>query len=415
MLKLFTKPIFDDEISREEIHTYHPHTRAFNYNDEIEITINQKDTLMAMYDAALYLQGKILIEATAAANATGGVAPAVLAAPNELLILNYGSYLFESMTYELNGKEIEKVRDPGIISTIRAFMCLSPNECRTYQTAGWNWPVPTACAIDNNTFNLLIPLKFFFGVFEDYKKVICGKHTLKLVRARSDNNCYRTITNNETLSITLTAVELKVKHIYPNDDVRLRLYDQIKVDHAIYVPYRKWELHELPTLSKSKKEIWPVKTSTQLEKPRYIIIAFHKNRYNAQDEDCSYFDNINLISLRAYLNSECYPYEPVKCNFSENQYIEPYQNYCKFQKYFQDVISTMAPQPLLDYAAFKSRALFVIDCSKQNESLRQTTVDLKLEFESDKEFPTNTRAYCVIIHDCLIEYKPMTETVRNVI
>lgn len=409
MLHLFTKPTFDDNIVREEIHTYHPHTKSFNYNDEIEITINQKDTLMAMYDSLLFLEGKLKIQSTSSASATS--TPAALPSASTLLTNNYGSFLFDSMTYELNGKEIEKIRDPGIVSTIRAYLCFNEDESKSYQIAGFNWPFGKPCTVNDTSFALYLPLKFYFGVLQDYKKVIAGKHTIKLVRARSDVNCYKEA-NNGKLEIELTRVELKVKHVYPSDKIRLQLYDQFKNDKPIFLPYRKWELHELPTLSKSTKEVWAVKTSTNLERPRFVIVAFQQNRDKLSSFDSTTFNHLNLINIKAYLNSETYPYEPIKCDFNKNQFIEAYQNYCDFQKLFY---GKLYGKPLMDYELFKDRSLFVIDCSKQNESLKQTTIDLKLEFESSTQFPDNTRAYCIIIHDCLIEYKPLTETIRNVI
>lgn len=408
MLQLFNKPIFDEEIVKEEVHTYHPHTKSFNYNDEIEITINQKDTLMAMYDAYIYIEGRANIQNTLQTNEiTAAAEPKKL---HELLVNNFGSFMFESISYELNGKEIEKVRSPGIVSTIKAYLCLSEDECNSYQISGWNWPNGVPCTTEENTFALLIPLKFYFGLFSDYRKVIGGKHTIKLVRARSDNNCFKS--TKEKVELNLTRVELKVKHIIPNDEIRLQLYDQFKVNRPIFITNRKWEIHELPVLNKSNKEVWAVKTSTNLERPRYIIVAFQTNAYGNPANDSTMFDHLNLTSIRAYLNSEAYPYEPIRCNFTENQFIEPYQHYCDFQKSFYGKASST---PLMNYLHFKNRCLFVIDCTKQNDSIKQTTIDLKLEFESSTEFPNNTRGYCIIIHDSLIEYKPLSETIRNVI
>lgn len=399
VLEVFRKPKFDESIVREEIHTYHPHTNAFNYNDEIEITVNQKDIFMAMHEAVIYLEGEIDIT-----GATG----------TTTLTNNFGSYLFESITYELNGKEVDKVRDPAVLSTIKAYLCFKKTECVPLSTSGWNWPQGTVVTLHNNkNFSLLLPLHFYFGIFEDYKRVIYGKHTIKLVRSRNDNNCYSISTGSDKkLRISLTKVELKVKHIYPEDEIKYRLLEEINKDKSIFLYYRKWELYELPSLSKSTKEIWSVKTSTHLEKPRYVIVAFQTNRAGNVSLDKQYFDHLNIISLKAFLNSESYPYEAIRCDFEKNQFIDPFQKYCDFQKNFY---GQNLSQPILDYGNFKSRCLFVIDCTKQNESIKQTTVDLKLEFESSNTFPADTRAYCLIIHDSIVEYKPISDIVRSII
>lgn len=58
--------------------------------------------------------------------------------------------------------------------------------------------------------------------------------------------------------------------------------------------------------------------------------------------------------------------------------------------------------------------LFVIDCSKQNESLKNSPVDVRIEFETTANVPDNTTAYCLIIHDRIVEYNPMEQDVRKI-
>jgi hypothetical protein len=41
-----------------------------------------------------------------------------------------------------------------------------------------------------------------------------------------------------------------------------------------------------------------------------------------------------------------------------------------FLTVLKTVIPTQRKQPLLDYTSFKNRAIFVIDCSQRNESLK---------------------------------------------
>ncbi|EZA55663.1 hypothetical protein X777_04305 [Ooceraea biroi] len=46
----------------------------------------------------------------------------------------------------------------------------------------------------------------------------------------------------------------------------------------------------------------------------------------------------------------------------------------------------------------------VIDCSRQSESVKTATVDVRLEFDCMEDIPANTTAYCLIIHDRVVEY-----------
>ena len=55
----------------------------------------------------------------------------------------------------------------------------------------------------------------------------------------------------------------------------------IEKDPLLTMTFRSWELFEYPQLPLSSRHIWAVKTSSQLEKPRYVIPAFQTNRNNS--------------------------------------------------------------------------------------------------------------------------------------
>jgi len=60
---------------------------------------------------------------------------------------------------------------------------------------------------------------------------------------------------------------------------------------------------------------------------------------------------------------------------------------------------------LLNVLSFiEKRAFSVIDCSRQNESVKSATVDVRIEFDCKENMPANIIAYCLIIHDRVIEY-----------
>lgn len=402
-LEIFKKGIFDNRIVGEQEHSYYPQTTSFGYNDDIEITINQQDLFIDFHNAYLYLECELKVIDGAGDPQTNGVCS---------LTNNAGAYLFDTISYELNGREIEKVRDPGTTSSLRGLLCYSSAETLTLQNAGWiadgSDSFPTYNDADKK-FSLRVPLNFLFSVFHDYQRIITGKHKIRLVRARNDTNCYIS-TGTSTATIDIRRIELKVKHIQPNDMIKLHLLQEINRNKIIQIPFRKWEFYELPSLRVSNKDLWNVKTSTNLERPRFVIVAFQTNRKDNSKATVAQFDHLNLINIRLWLNSEVYPFESQNFDFSKSQYTEAYQSYCDFQKNFYGKSTSC---PLINYSGFREKAIFVIDCSRQNEAIKSSTVDVKLEFESKEQFPNNTRCYCIIIHDKLIEYEGLTGLVRE--
>mgnify|MGYP000498195500 FL=1 len=72
--------------------------------------------------------------------------------------------------------------------------------------------------------------------------------------------------------------------------------------------------------------------------------------------------------------------------------------------------------PLLQRKEFiKSCPLFVIDCSKQNDDIKVGALNVRIEFVASANIPANTKAFCLIIHDRKVTYKPLTGIVSNII
>ncbi|KAF5282310.1 hypothetical protein FQR65_LT14364 [Abscondita terminalis] len=206
-------------------------------------------------------------------------------------------------------------------------------------------------------------------------------------------------------TITITKIAWKVPHITLSDGAKIDLFKNLNRNPVISVPFRQWEIYELPALKSTKIDIWPVKTSTQLEKPRWVIVAFQKNKKGSQSESAADFSNVDITNIKLNLNSESYPYESMHLNFNVNKYSLAYQNYVNFQSnYYNKVIK----EPLLNYAEFKNCPIFVINCSRQNENLKTSTVDVQLELESLKNFEKGVVVYCLILHDAVIHYNPLT-------
>lgn len=389
----------DESIVKVESRTYLPFIKSFNNSDVIEITINRTDCWLLMYDAAIIIKGKVQ-----KTKGNGEVK----------LVHNAGAFLFDSIIYELCGTEIENVRDPGIISTMRGYLVYDEDDSKLLETGGWNYPNEPNMNTDGS-FIFRIPVHHLFNFFKDYQMAMCGKHTFRFFRAQNDHNAMK-ITSSDPkdpteAKIIIDSMEFKVKHIYPNDIIKMDLLNAMRSNKPVLMPFRKWEIHELPTLSHGgNKEIWAVKTSSEIECPRFIVCGFQINKKNNTSEDITKFDHINLTDIRVLLNSDIIPQENLRLNFNKNEYAEAYQNYIQFAVNY----GVVKKSPLLTFSEFKDKPIFVLDCSRRDSTFKASTVDVKLEIESSKGFPNNTRVLCVIVHDCIIEFKPLTEEVKKI-
>jgi len=156
-----------------------------------------------------------------------------------------------------------------------------------------------------------------------------------------------------------------------------------------------------------------VKTSKQLEKPRSVILAFQTARKDQASKDASNFDHCDISNVKLFLNSQYYPYGNLNLNINQNEYAMLYDMYATFQSAYYGKDTA---EPMLNKKDFISKVpLIVIDCSKQNESLKNAPVDVRLEFESRSNFPANTAVYCLILHDRIVQYNPVSGDVKKLV
>ncbi|KAK9680971.1 hypothetical protein QE152_g38663 [Popillia japonica] len=153
--------------------------------------------------------------------------------------------------------------------------------------------------------------------------------------------------------------------------------EYIDKSNNIQVAFRSWELQELPLVQQTTRHIWAIKTTSHVETPRFIIFGFQTDRKNSLNRDMSLFDDCELTNIKLYLNSDVFPYDNINIDFKKNQYAILYEMYSQFQKsyYYKKEV-----EPCLSPINFKQIApIAVIDCSHQNEVIKNGAVDIRLK------------------------------------
>lgn len=385
----------DNSITNIELHTYSPYNLSFNHSDEIRISVQHQDLIVLPSESMIYIEGTFLKD--------DKTKPATAAFTNNCM-----AFLFDEIRYELNGVEIDKCKNPGVTSTVKGYTSFSESESSKLIHSGWSHNV--APTLTDGTFNFAIPLKHFLGFAEDYQKVIINaKHELILIRSRSDTNSYIS-TANDNMIINIEKLQWKMPHVTVADHEKIKILKTIQSNRMIKASFRSLEIYEYPILPETTQHVWTVKTVAQLEKPRYVIIGFQTDRKNQNAKNMTEFDHCNMTNVKLFLNSECYPYDNLNLNYKKNSFALLYDMYSRFHQSYYNRQSA----PLFSYSDFKSKApLIVIDTSRQNESMKSSSIDINLEFEFSENIPANTTAYCIIIHDRIIQYNPLSNIVKK--
>lgn len=385
----------DDAIESFEFYDFQPYaSTTLNKSDEIRIPIPDQNIYPYLHLSYLNIEGKLLNNETPSAT---------------LSFINNGvAFLFDSIRLEGNGTSIDFTRNVGITSLLKGYCSFSESETKRLQNAGWSHSEnPNIVDKTTGNFNVCIPLKMLMGFFEDFRRILL-RVRLELILIRSNSDVNATVTNDATEEpvIRLNKITWKVPIVTVSDPAKLFLLNQINTNKFLNVSFRSWELQEYPLVPSTTKHTWTVKTSGQLEKPRFIIFGFQTNRKNVKSRNMSLFDHCQLTNLKVHLNSKMYPYGDLKLNFTTKSYAFLYEMYALFQ----DSYYSVPQQPCLTPNDFFNHngGFVVVDCSCQNEMLKSGIVILKLEFDTSEAIPDKTSAYCLILHDRLVTYNPLS-------
>lgn len=260
MLDIESGVEYNDVITGCEYHTHKPYASAtFKCNDEIRIPISQQDIITIPFESTLHISGKIK------GKKSGGTDAEIS------LINNAMAYLFEDIRYEICGVVVDRTKNVGITTTIKNLLSIKQNETNILKNSCW---LGVGNTLKTQQFTFSIPLKKLFGFFEDYTKILTHvKQELILLRASNDANALLS-TDAVDPSIEITDLYWRVPHVTVSDSFKEKLLRLVNKDMPVHLGFRNWEIHEFPTLPQTKRHNWAIKTSSQLEKPRYVILAF---------------------------------------------------------------------------------------------------------------------------------------------
>lgn len=399
ILNVTEKVEIDDAIIDYEWHSHNPYTsNSFKNSDEIRIPIHQQDVYTLPSRSYLLIEGKV----TKTSDATDDTTTE--------LVTNAIAFLFDEIRYEVCGVEVDRIKNVGITTLIKNILTTRPSDFNWMANASWNLPTMGTLDNDKPKFSYCIPLKLLLGFAEDYNKILLNvKQELVLLRSSTDkNSIFQPSTALHDSTIELNKISWRIPYIRVEDSVKLPLLRIVENDEPIVMAFRKWQLHVWPSVTQAQTLTWTVMSSSQNDKARYVVVAFQTSRRDNAGKNASHFDLCNLEKVKLYLNSKYYPYD----DFNGNKTVM-YDYFTKFQSsYYPD----SDDQPCIDLKTFFAKTpMFVIDCSKQLDTIKTGSVDVRIELQTSKEISANTTAYCFIISDAMVQYKPLTGVVKKII
>lgn len=229
------------------------------------------------------------------------------------------------------------------------------------------------------------------------------KHELILIRNRSDVNAY--IAPRNVVNFKINKIHWKIQHVTLSDAAKLSMLKTVNRNDDLPIEFRSWDSYELPAVPESTRHNWTVKTTTQLSKPRFVIVGFQWNRNYVVHNDASVFDDSNISDIKLYLNNERYPYDNFNLNFRGSNYLELYHMFIGIQQAYYRKSNPYKPIET-SYNQFKDRPFFAFNCTQSDETIKNG-------IQARQNIPANTSAFCLIIHDNLVWYSPFSSIVHR--
>ncbi|XP_055306013.1 uncharacterized protein LOC129570439 [Sitodiplosis mosellana] len=408
ILSIDKTAVYDDTIIKKEIYPYTPYTTAFGESDEIRIAIQSKDSYLLPSESYIYMQIRATSTGATAAND-----------PDVKFINNYASFLFSDVRYELNGVEIDRVRNVGRATTMKLMVASRfshlkgyANYCKTYEEVS---PYK-ADAPRTKVYDVVIPLSVWFGFCDDYRKIILNsKHELILNRARNSRDCTKgggEAATAATVDIALLKIEWKMPHVILSDRIKLNMLNYLAKNRKMVIQHRSMDMMEYPALPASTSQIWAVKTVSHANRPRYVVVGFQTSRNGVRTADAAKFDTCNIQEVRLHMNSQIYPYNMSELDIGGSLYSELYHYYASIQSSYYSGVEISNPFHV-SYGPFQNTPLFVFDTSRTDESLIDSSVDIRIEIKAREAIAANTAAYCLIIYDNEFTYSPFDSIVTR--
>ena len=431
----------DDSIYEYEYKEYNP--LAGNIGDlnrgSIVIVIESQDIYTHPAESFLIVEGELIKDdGTRYVN------------DDEVALINNGiMYLFSDVRYHLASHEIEVLQNPGHATTMLG-MLKFPDDFSKSQGLNQCWIKDTGAG-DGNTgangnegfklrrnyiinmpedengnsnkgkFNFKIPLKYFFGFCEDYRKTIYGMQQRLTLTRNGDNDAI--LRRNAAVGggavangkVNLTKISWFMPHVIPSDAYRLQLDKIIERKEKIPVGYRMLQCDNIP-VPQGAPFTWRLGVKSSPDIPRFIIVCFQTGKNNDQTVNPAIFNHCDVRNIYVTLNAKRYPDIDYENNFKINKFSRIYGDAAAFRKKFYNMDELVSNHNINPVDYKNLYPLFVFDVTKQSEKLKTSVSDIhiKASFNGNNP-PAGTIAYAVIISDRLFHFVSDGSKITNIV
>lgn len=318
-------------------------------------------------------------------------------------------HMYDRIEYYLGDARIDDIQRPGIATTLKGFASFERDE--RYNDAGWyiqNSKSTSPVLDKKGHFYITIPLSIVMGFFEDYKQFIYRMPQKLVFYKNTLSSATNILIHDDKYDCTITLKEI----LWRIPQVKFNIVYDTKIKNEILkgvdypLEYRHWRYLYKSAISGSKEFTWDFPVA--YARAKYVLIGFQTNKENTKKADISQFDLCDLRSVQVQLNNNVYyPRERLLLNVSELKCGTLYTMFKNFKASYYNHEPDRV-DPLINYSTFLEKyPIICIDCSNQPSVIKNSLINIKIQFEWGTTFPDNTVIHCVVISDDKSVYNPL--------
>ena len=322
----------DNSIEKINTYEYEPHQGTrLNEIGDIRIIISNEDQFILPSESCLYLEGELVPK--------DGTANYQESEKGIGLVNNGLMYLFNRVDYSVADKKIEGYNNPGRATTMKGLVTYP----KVY-TEGMNfmWSVDEKESMTSNDkyerrsqfihdegngkFSAMIPLSHIFGFAESYNKIMYGtKHELVLHRTTDTDTIFRSNAKEAGVDkvkkgkINLTKISWYMPIIKLSDESKIMLYKDIQNKTTLPIEFLSRQCESIQMNVGPRHIDWKLSVATGSERPRYVILAFQKNKYEVDTANAAVFDSLDVRNARVEFNGEYIPRPQPRAGLCQQQ------------------------------------------------------------------------------------------------
>lgn len=192
--------------------------------------------------------------------------------------------------------------------------------------------------------------------------------------------------------------------VSPSDSEKLPFFKIIEAKEDIAVAFRSRQCETI-SLPQTRNFKWNLCTHITPNMPRYVIMGFQTNREGDQTRNPAVFDHVKVSMIQALFNTYSYLEDDCYLSFPNNQVIRACRGVATLSTKLCGTNQLIADSNISPIEYQHLFPLFVFNISKQEQKLKLSLVDIKIEATCDENVPTGTRAYALNFSGRICKFK----------